>query len=96
MLWNNFRQLRAAVEWNYHWHMSEQAMTLKEIETQFEEEWVLVGDPETTEKLEVISGRVLHHSRDRDEVYRRAVALRPKRSAILFTGQMPADTAIVL
>lgn len=71
-------------------------MTLQEIELRFENEWILVGDPETTETLEVIKGKVLHHSHDRDEVYRKAVALRPKRSAILFTGRMPADTAIVL
>jgi hypothetical protein len=39
---------------------------------------------------------VLCHSRDREEVYRAAVKLRPKRSAILYTGHMPPDTAIVL
>ena len=71
-------------------------MTVKEIQTQFGDEWVLIGDPETAENLEVIKGKVLHHSPDRDEVYRRAVALRPKRYAVLFTGEMPANTAIVL
>ena len=76
--------------------MIEREMTIKEIHSQFGGEWVLVGDPETTESLEVIKGKVLHHSRDRDEVYRRAVALRPKRYAVLFTGEMPANTAIVL
>ena len=76
--------------------MIEQEMTIKEIHTQFGDEWVLVGDPETTANLEVTKGKVLHHSRDRDEVYRRAVALRPKRYAVLFTGEMPANTAIVL
>ena len=76
--------------------MIEREMTIKEIHSQFGDEWVLVGDPETTESLEVIKGKVLHHSRDRDEVYRRAVALRPKRYAVLFTGEMPANTAIVL
>lgn len=43
-----------------------------------------------------MSGKVLHHSKDRDEVYRRAVALRPARSAVLYTGEIPEDTAIVL
>lgn len=71
-------------------------MTVAEMEADFVGEWVLVGDPETDEALEVLSGRVLHHSQDRDEVYRRAVALRPKRSAILYTGRMPEGTAIVL
>jgi len=71
-------------------------MSAKQIETRFENEWVLVGDPRTDDKLEVIEGTVLHHSKDRDEVYRRAVELKPKRSAILYTGRMPANTAIVL
>jgi hypothetical protein len=59
--------------------MSEQELTISAIEAQFENEWVLVGDPETTETLEVVKGKVLYHSHDRDEVYRKAVDLRPKR-----------------
>lgn len=74
----------------------EQEMTIDEIKARFDAEWVLIEDPETNEALEVLNGKVRHHSKDRDEVYRQAVALRPKRSAILFTGEMPADTAIVL
>jgi hypothetical protein len=73
-----------------------QAMTVLEIEGRFADEWVLVEDPHTNEALEVCSGKVLHHSKDRDEVYRQAVALRPRRYAVLFTGRMPANTAIVL
>lgn len=71
-------------------------MTLQEMETEFDSEWILVGDPQTNESLEVVRGTVLCHSKDRDEVYRAAVRLSPKRSAILYTGKMPPDTAIVL
>ena len=71
-------------------------MTVKQIESQFDNEWILLGDSETDESLEVSKGKLLCHSKDRDEVYRRAVALRPKRSAILYTGRMPEGTAIVL
>ena len=72
-------------------------MTIKQMESRFDGEWILVGEPETTVALEVIRGTVLHHSKDRDEVYRRAIALpAPKRYAVLFTGKMPANTAIVL
>jgi hypothetical protein len=71
-------------------------MTIEEIESRFDSEWVLVGDPRTNEALEVLSGRVLHHSKDRDEVYRKAVALHPERCAVLYTGEIPEDTAIVL
>lgn len=71
-------------------------MTLEEIESQFDSEWVLVEDPITDEALNVLGGKVLHHSKDRDEVYRKAVSLRPKRSAVIYTGEIPEDTAVVL
>ena len=71
-------------------------MTLQEMEREFKSEWILVGEPEVDESMEVVRGKVLSHSKDRDEVYREAIRLRPKHSAIVYTGEMPPDTAIVL
>ena len=71
-------------------------LTMAEIAAQFVAEWVLVEDPQTNDALEVQSGKVLSHSKDRDEVYREAVRLRPQRFAMLYTGTLPRDTAIVL
>jgi hypothetical protein len=71
------------------------AMTIEEIQSRFDSEWVLVENPRTNEVLEVLSGHVLHHSKDRDKVYRKAVALSPERCAMLYTGEIPEDTAIV-
>ncbi len=71
-------------------------LTVGEMESQFQSEWVLVGDPEIDDSLHVQSGRVICHSKDRDEVYRKAVELKPKRFAMLYTGTLPRDTAIVL
>jgi hypothetical protein len=71
-------------------------MSVQEIHARFESEWVLVEDPETTELLEVTGGRVLWHSKDRDEVYRKARELRPKSSAILYTGSLPEGVAVIL
>jgi hypothetical protein len=71
-------------------------MTIEEIESEFDSEWVLLEDPRTDEALKVLGGRVLHHSKDRDEVYRKAVSLRPKRSALIYTGEIPEETAVVL
>jgi len=75
---------------------NDKVITIAEIESQFESEWVLVEDAQTNEALEVLSGRVRCHSKDRDEVYRKAVELRPKRFAMLYTGTIPKDTAVVL
>ncbi len=71
-------------------------MTIETIESKFNSEWVLLEDPITDEALNILSGKVLHHSKDRDEVYRKAVSLRPMRSAVICTGEIPEDTAVVL
>ena len=74
----------------------EKVMTNAEIESEFDSEWVLVVEPETNEQLEVVKGKVVHHSKDRDEVYRKAIAVRPKRFAILYTGEIPEGSEVVL
>lgn len=71
-------------------------MTFEEIEARFDAGWVLVGVPRSSEALEVLGGKVPHHARDRDEVYGRAVALRPERCAVLYTGEIPEDTVVAL
>jgi BioD-like phosphotransacetylase family protein len=71
-------------------------LTIAEINSRFANEWVLVESPQTNEHLRVASGKVLYHSKDRDEVYRKAVELKPKHFAMLYTGEIPKDTAIVL
>jgi hypothetical protein len=71
-------------------------MTLAQIEDRFESEWVLVSDPEVDEHLQVTGGRVLWHSKDRDEVDRKLLELRPKVFATLYTGRIPKDAAVIL
>lgn len=74
----------------------DRVMTMSEINAQFDSEWVLIEEPVTNDRLEVLSGKVRHHSKDRDEVYRAAIALNAKRIAVFFIGKMPENTAIVL
>lgn len=71
-------------------------LSIAQIQAQFSSEWILIEDPQVNDALEVQSGKVRWHSKDREEVYRQAVTLRPKRFAVLYTGRMPEDTAIVL
>lgn len=71
-------------------------LTMKEIENRFKSEWVLLENPVTTKMLEIKSGTVLAHCKDRDELYRRAAVLRLRHSAILFTGPLPKGIAYAL
>jgi hypothetical protein len=73
-----------------------EVLTIEEIESRFDSEWVLVEDPELDDHLNVLRGRVLCHSKDRDEVYQKGIELRPRHSAVLYTGRIPEGTAVVL
>ena len=83
--WNHQKEVSMTVE-----------MTLEEIESRFNSKWVLLEDPETNEQLHVTRGKVLWHSKNRDEVYQKALELRPKRSAFLYTGRLHDDTCVVV
>ena len=41
-------------------------------------------------------GLLRYDSKDRDEVYRKAVELRPRQFVVLYTGEISKDAAVVL
>ncbi len=73
-----------------------EVLSLDEIHSRYDAEWVLLMDPEVDEDLHVLRGKVVCHDKDRDVVDRRAIALRLASSAFLYTGEMPENTTIVL
>ena len=74
----------------------DEILTVEQIEARFAPDWVLIGEPQTDEDLSLRSGKVLFHSPDRDEVYRKARELRPGRFAVRYLGTWPANMALVL
>jgi hypothetical protein len=44
----------------------------------------------------VLSGEVLWHTKDRDELYRKATELQPKSSAFLCFSEIPEDMVVIL
>ena len=76
--------------------MSE-VLTLAEMERRFPDEWVLILEPDTGPDLKVRSGTVAGHGPDRDELYRKAAELNPKRCAVYFMGDpVPAGMVAFL
>jgi hypothetical protein len=73
-----------------------QVMTMAEMEKGFDSEWVLVGDPEFNERMEVVRGKVLFHSKDKEEVYRRDQEIHPESAAYVYTGPTPENVLINL
>jgi hypothetical protein len=76
--------------------MTNQVLSMADIRRQFDSEWVLIIDPEVAEDLEVVRGQVAWHSKDRDEVYRKARELGPVHSAILYNGRLAENVAVVI
>jgi hypothetical protein len=74
----------------------DELLTLAEIRRRYENEWVLVEDPELDGDLEVVYGRVVWHSKDHDEVHRKALELRPRHPAFVYAGEIPEDAVIVV
>lgn len=74
-----------------------QVMTIEEINSQFDSEWVLVSEPEVEENLLVKRGEVVWHGKDRSELDRKVEELpEPFNIAILYTGTAPKDRVFVL
>jgi hypothetical protein len=73
-----------------------EVLTFEQIASRYAPDWVLIAEPETDEKLAVVSGKVLFHGPDRDEVYRKASELNLDRVAVRFLGAWPEDMALVL
>lgn len=71
-------------------------LTIEEMRARHPSEWVLIGDPTTDEAQRLLTGTVLYHSPERDEVDRKLLELRPRRFALRSFGTLPDDMALVL
>ena len=70
-------------------------LTIDEIEKRYAPDWVLINNPQTDEKLELLAGEVISFSKDRDELYRRATELRLDHIAVRYLGKWPHDEDMV-
>ena len=72
-------------------------MRIKNIEKTYAGEWVLLDDLRHSKRTgQIISGRVIAHSVDRDSVYEAGIAAKPKRSAVLCFKELEPGTILVL
>jgi len=70
--------------------------TIDQITSAFPSEWVLIDEPETDESMRLLGGRVVFHSTNRDDVYRKAAELRLPHFAVRFLGAIPENLAVIL
>ncbi|MBW2058461.1 MAG: hypothetical protein JRJ26_13290 [Deltaproteobacteria bacterium] len=71
-------------------------MKWEEIRNTFKDQWVLVKVDKVDASLNIVEGEVLAHSKDKDEVYKKLLEIRPKEFSVEYTGMIPEDLAVVL
>ncbi|MDI6759731.1 MAG: hypothetical protein QMD05_02775 [Candidatus Brocadiaceae bacterium] len=71
-------------------------MKWKEIVKSFKDEWVLIDVKEVNEDFNLKEGDVIAHAKDKEQIYRKLLELRPRNFSIEYTGKIPEDIAVVL
>jgi len=76
--------------------MDGEILTMEEIRARYAPDWVLIGEPQTDEYQGLHGGKVLFHSPIRDEVYDKALELKPGHFAFRFLGERPEGMEFLL
>jgi hypothetical protein len=75
----------------------DEILTIEEIEARFPSEWVLIAEPRVEEATsQILGGKLIYHSLDRDDVDRKAIELRLPDFALLYLGPWPENMELVL
>ena len=69
-------------------------LTTAQMKTQYPSQWLLVTEYELDAATSLRKGRVVAHSKDRDEIHR-ALKHHAGNLCIHFTGHVPQDTVVV-
>ena len=67
-----------------------------DIKKNFKNQWVLIEVEKVDESFNLLSGEVLAHTNDKDEIYQKLLQIKPKEFSIEYTGDVPEDLAIVM
>jgi hypothetical protein len=69
-------------------------LTKAKIKSKYPNQWLLLEDFELDASTTLRKGRVIAHSKDRDEIHR-ALKKHTGNLCILFTGKLPPDTGVI-
>ncbi len=70
-------------------------MKWKEIREKYTGNWMLIDDVKIDENMDILEGDVIYFHPDKDNVYKKLLELKPKKSAIEFAGDI-AEAALML
>lgn len=71
-------------------------LTLEEIVTKYPNQWILIAYTELDENLNVVRGKVLANSENRDDIYDLLLSTKDISVATQYTGKIPENIVMVL
>ncbi|MFM2313403.1 MAG: hypothetical protein RLZZ04_2679 [Cyanobacteriota bacterium] len=71
-------------------------MTFEEIKKNYHGQWVLIAYSEADEDLQVVKGKVIAYSTNKEDIYQALELAREQPLAIEYMGQVPEDLAFIL
>lgn len=70
-------------------------LSIEIIRKRYDNEWVLLLNPDVSSETKIDGGEVAFHSKDRGEVHRRLSDFAGNK-AIVYTGKIPEDVEVLL
>lgn len=71
-------------------------MLWTQIKDRYIDQWVLLDNVEIGDDMEILGGDVIYVRPNKDNVYRKLLEIKPKKSAIEFVGDIPEDIAMMI
>ena len=68
---------------------------LSALKRRYPKEWLLLTNVVADELTRPIKGKLVAHSKNRDEIYERLAHIRAKSVSIEYTGKVPKDLVVV-
>ena len=75
--------------------MKDEVLSMKKIQEEYKDEWVLIEYEELDDNLNVKRGRVIAHSSCKEEIYAWLSETKGKDVAIEYTGKLTEDLAVM-
>ncbi len=75
--------------------MAERVQPISELKRRYPKEWLLLTHVVTDELTHPVKGKLVAHSKNRDEIYARLKTVRGKHLGIEYTGKIPKDLVVV-
>ena len=75
--------------------MAAKVEDIAKIKRRYPKEWLLLTNVVADELTRPIKGRLVAHSKNRDDIYDRLAHIRAKSVSIEYTGKVPKDLVVV-